>query len=163
MNTAKDMDTLAAAVRNGSRRATARAITIIESTREEHRDMAEALLTILLPVSGKSIRVGVSGVPGVGKSTFIEAFGLHIIGRGHRVAVLAVDPSSKVSGGSILGDKTRMEVLGRDPAAFIRPTPAGGTLGGVARRTREAMIVCEAAGMTSYLSKPSAWVSRKRR
>jgi LAO/AO transport system kinase len=146
MNTAKDMDTLAAAVRNGSRRATARAITIIESTREEHRDMAEALLTILLPVSGKSIRVGVSGVPGVGKSTFIEAFGLHIIGRGHRVAVLAVDPSSKVSGGSILGDKTRMEVLGRDPAAFIRPTPAGGTLGGVARRTREAMIVCEAAG-----------------
>jgi LAO/AO transport system kinase len=146
MTNAKDMDALAAAVRNGDRRATARAITIIESTREEHRDMAEALLTILLPASGKSIRVGVSGVPGVGKSTFIEAFGLHIIGQGHRVAVLAVDPSSKVSGGSILGDKTRMEVLGRDPSAFIRPTPAAGTLGGVARRTREAMVVCEAAG-----------------
>lgn len=146
MNTTDDMEVLAASLRTGDRRATARAITIIESTREEHRDMADALLRILLPESGDSIRVGVSGVPGVGKSTFIETFGLHIIAQGHRVAVLAVDPSSKISGGSILGDKTRMEALGRDPAAFIRPTPAGGTLGGVARRTREAMIVCEAAG-----------------
>jgi LAO/AO transport system kinase len=146
MNTTDDMEVLAASVQRGDRRATARAITIIESTREEHRDMADALLRMLLPESGASIRVGVSGVPGVGKSTFIETFGLHIIAQGHRVAVLAVDPSSKISGGSILGDKTRMEALGRDPAAFIRPTPAGGTLGGVARRTREAMIVCEAAG-----------------
>lgn len=124
----------------------ARAITLVESSRDEDRPDAEALLAALLPDSGRSIRLGISGVPGVGKSTFIEAFGLHVIGRGHRVAVLAVDPSSKVSGGSILGDKTRMEMLSRHPHAFIRPSPAGRTLGGVARRTREAMLLVEAAG-----------------
>ena len=107
---------------------------------------AEALLEALLPASGNSVRIGISGVPGVGKSTFIERFGLHLVEQGHQVAVLAVDPSSKVSGGSILGDKTRMEELSRHPQAFIRPSPTGGTLGGVARRTREAMLVCEAAG-----------------
>ncbi|HYD30178.1 MAG TPA: methylmalonyl Co-A mutase-associated GTPase MeaB [Azospirillaceae bacterium] len=137
---------LAAAVRGGDRRALARAITLIESTRADHRERAEALLTELLPHTGHSVRVGISGVPGVGKSTFIETFGLHVIAQGHKVAVLAIDPSSQRTGGSILGDKTRMEHLSRDPAAFIRPSPAGATLGGVARRTREAMLVCEAAG-----------------
>ena len=141
-----DPAALAAAVRAGDRRALARAITLIESTRADHRDTAEALLAELLPHTGKAVRIGISGVPGVGKSTFIEAFGLHVIGRGHRLAVLAVDPSSPRSGGSILGDKTRMEELSRDPSAFIRPSPSGGTLGGVARRTREAMLACEAAG-----------------
>jgi LAO/AO transport system kinase len=135
----------------GDRRALARAITLIESTRGDHRQDAEALLAELLPRSGNSIRIGISGVPGVGKSTFIEAFGLHLIERGHRVAVLAVDPSSQRTGGSILGDKTRMEFLSRNPAAFIRPSPTGGTLGGVARRTREAMLVCEAAGFDVVL------------
>ena len=135
----------------GNRRALARAITLIESTRPDHRDDAEALLAALLPRSGNSVRVGISGVPGVGKSTFIESFGLHLIGQGRRVAVLAVDPSSQRTGGSILGDKTRMEQLARNPAAFIRPSPAGGTLGGVARRTREAMLVCEAAGFDVVL------------
>jgi len=137
---------IAEAVLAGQRRALARAITLIESTRRDHRDQAEALLAHLLPRSGDSIRIGITGVPGVGKSTFIEAFGLHAIGQGHRVAVLAVDPSSPRSGGSILGDKTRMELLSRDERAFIRPSPSGGTLGGVARRTREAMLACEAAG-----------------
>ncbi len=137
---------LARAVRGGDRRALARAITLIESTRADHRAQADALLAALLPHTGKSVRLGITGVPGVGKSTFIERFGLQLIDDGHRVAVLAVDPSSKVSGGSILGDKTRMEQLGRDPAAFIRPTPAGATLGGVARRTREAILLAEAAG-----------------
>lgn len=137
---------LARAVRGGDRRALARAITLIESTRADHRAQADALLAQLLPHAGKSVRLGITGVPGVGKSTFIERFGLQLIEGGHRVAVLAVDPSSKVSGGSILGDKTRMEQLGRDPAAFIRPTPAGATLGGVARRTREAILLVEAAG-----------------
>jgi len=137
---------LAEKVRAGDRRALARAITLIESTREAHAGEAESLLEALLPASGNSVRIGISGVPGVGKSTFIERFGLHLVEAGHRVAVLAVDPSSKVSGGSILGDKTRMEELSRDPRAFIRPSPTGGTLGGVARRTREAMLVCEAAG-----------------
>ncbi|MBW7852070.1 MAG: methylmalonyl Co-A mutase-associated GTPase MeaB [Rhodospirillales bacterium] len=137
---------LAEAVLAGERRGLARAITLIESTRADHREAAEALLADLLPHTGRSIRIGISGVPGVGKSTFIEAFGLHVIGLGHRVAVLAVDPSSPRSGGSILGDKTRMEELSRRPEAFIRPSPAGGTLGGVARRTREAMLACEAAG-----------------
>ncbi|MEE3626064.1 methylmalonyl Co-A mutase-associated GTPase MeaB [Nitrospirillum sp. BR 11752] len=130
----------------GDRRALARAITLIESTRADHRAQADALLARLLPHAGRSVRVGITGVPGVGKSTFIEAFGLHVIGRGHKVAVLAIDPSSQRTGGSILGDKTRMEQLSRDPAAFIRPSPAGSTLGGVARRTREAMLLCEAAG-----------------
>ncbi|HLI11067.1 MAG TPA: methylmalonyl Co-A mutase-associated GTPase MeaB [Alphaproteobacteria bacterium] len=142
---------LAAAVAAGDRRALARAITLVESTREDHRARAEALLERLMPAVGRSIRLGISGVPGVGKSTFIEAFGLYVIGEGHRLAVLAVDPSSKRGGGSILGDKTRMERLAVSPAAFIRPSPAGGTLGGVARRTREAMLVCEAAGFDIVL------------
>jgi len=141
-----ESERLAAAVLRGERRALARAITLVESTRADHRAMAEALLERLMPATGRSIRLGVSGVPGVGKSTFIEAFGLHIIARGHRLAVLAVDPSSKRGGGSILGDKTRMEKLAVEPAAFIRPSPTGGALGGVARRTREAILVAEAAG-----------------
>ena len=128
------------------RRAIAKAITLLESTRADHRALADALLTELLPHSGKSLRLGISGVPGVGKSTFIEALGLYLIGKGHRVAVLAVDPSSSVSGGSILGDKTRMEQLSMHERAFIRPSPSSGTLGGVAEKTREAMLVCEAAG-----------------
>jgi LAO/AO transport system kinase len=128
------------------RRAIAKAITLLESTRGDHREQADALLTQLLPHTGRSFRLGISGVPGVGKSTFIEALGLFLIACGHRVAVLAVDPSSSVSGGSILGDKTRMEKLSVHPQAYIRPSPSGGTLGGVAARTREAMLVCEAAG-----------------
>ncbi len=138
--------TLAQGVLAGQRRALARAITLIESTRPDHREQAEALLEELLPHSGNSVRLGISGVPGVGKSTFTEAFGLHVLDKGHKLAVLAVDPSSPRSGGSILGDKTRMEELSRDERAFIRPSPSGCTLGGVARRTREAMLVCEAAG-----------------
>ena len=137
---------LAAALRRGDRRALARAITLIESTRPDHRERAERLLAELLPHTGNSIRIGISGVPGVGKSTFIETFGLHVIEQGHRVAVLAIDPSSQRTGGSILGDKTRMTDLTRNLQAFIRPSPAGSTLGGVARRTREAMLACEAAG-----------------
>ena len=131
---------------NGDRRSLARAITLAESTRTDHRAEAEALLAGLLPRSGQSVRVGISGAPGVGKSSFIEAFGLHLTEQGHRVAVLAVDPSSRISGGSILGDKTRMEELSRHPSAFIRPSPAGSSLGGVARRTRECVLICEAAG-----------------
>jgi len=145
------VETLAAGVRAGDRRALARAITLVESTRADHRAEANALLGALLPHTGKSIRLGITGVPGVGKSTFIETFGLHVIGRGHRIAVLAIDPSSKRGGGSILGDKTRMEQLARSEAAFIRPSPAGSTLGGVARRTREAMLVAEAAGFDVIL------------
>jgi LAO/AO transport system kinase len=128
------------------RRAMAKAITLLESTRADHRLLADELLTGLLPHTGNSFRLGISGVPGVGKSTFIEALGLYLIGQGHRVAVLAVDPSSTVSGGSILGDKTRMEHLSVHPDAYIRPSPSSGTLGGVAEKTREAMLVCEAAG-----------------
>ena len=128
------------------RRAMAKAITLLESIRADHRLLADELLTGLLPHTGKSFRLGISGVPGVGKSTFIEALGLYLIGQGHRVAVLAVDPSSTVSGGSILGDKTRMEHLSVHPDAYIRPSPSSGTLGGVAEKTREAMLVCEAAG-----------------
>ena len=128
------------------RRAMAKAITLLESTRADHREAADAMLTALLPNTGRAIRLGLSGVPGVGKSTFIEALALHLIGQGHRVAVLAVDPSSTVSGGSILGDKTRMEHLSVHPQAFIRPSPSSGTLGGVTEKTREAMLVCEAAG-----------------
>jgi len=130
----------------GDRATLARAITLVESTREDHRREAETLVERVLPASGKSIRLGISGSPGVGKSTFIEAFGQKIIADGHRVAVLAVDPSSRRTGGSILGDKTRMEELTRTTDAFIRPSPSGGTLGGVARRTREAIVLCEAAG-----------------
>lgn len=128
------------------RRAVAKAITLLESTRADHRAHADELLTALLPYTGKSFRLGISGVPGVGKSTFIEALGLYLIAQGHRVAVLAVDPSSTVSGGSILGDKTRMELLSVHENAYIRPSPSSGTLGGVAEKTREAMLVCEAAG-----------------
>ncbi|MDZ7891974.1 MAG: methylmalonyl Co-A mutase-associated GTPase MeaB [Rhodoferax sp.] len=128
------------------RRAIAKAITLLESTRVDHRAQGDALLTALLPHTGKSFRLGISGVPGVGKSTFIEALGLYLIGQGHRVAVLTIDPSSSVSGGSILGDKTRMEHLSMHEKAFIRPSPSSGTLGGVAEKTREAMLVCEAAG-----------------
>jgi len=136
---------LARAVRDGDRRALARAITLVESARADHRDEAVALLDEILPSTGDAIRVGISGAPGAGKSTFIEALGTHLVDAGHRVAVLAVDPSSVRSGGSILGDKTRMEQLSRRPEAYIRPSPSSGTLGGVARRTREAMLVCEAA------------------
>ncbi len=128
------------------RRALAKAITLLESTRADHRARADALLNALLPKAGGSLRLGISGVPGVGKSTFIETLGLFLIERGHRVAVLAVDPSSSVSGGSILGDKTRMERLSVAERAFIRPSPAAGNLGGVAEKTRETMLVCEAAG-----------------
>lgn len=128
------------------RRAMAKAITLLESTRADHRAQGDELLTALLPHSGGAFRLGISGVPGVGKSTFIEALGLYLIAHGHRVAVLAVDPSSSVSGGSILGDKTRMEKLSVHDKAYIRPSPSSGTLGGVAEKTREAMLVCEAAG-----------------
>jgi LAO/AO transport system kinase len=128
------------------RRAMAKAITLLESTRSDHRVLGDELLTTLLPHSGRSWRLGISGVPGVGKSTFIETLGLYLIAQGHRVAVLAVDPSSTVSGGSILGDKTRMEHLSVHESAYIRPSPSSGNLGGVAEKTREAMLVCEAAG-----------------
>ena len=141
-----DVATLAAAVTGGDRRALAQAITLVESRRSDHRALADRLLQILLPASGRSIRIGISGSPGVGKSTFIERFGLHILEQGHRLAVLAVDPSSRLGGGAILADKTRMLALARDSRAFIRPSPAGETLGGVARRTREALLVAEAAG-----------------
>ncbi|HEX5615665.1 MAG TPA: methylmalonyl Co-A mutase-associated GTPase MeaB [Acidimicrobiia bacterium] len=141
-----DADALVAAILAGDRRALARAITLVESTRDDHRAVATAVLARLLPSTGAASRVGVSGAPGAGKSTFIEALGVHLVDAGHRVAVLAVDPSSSRSGGSILGDKTRMEELARRSAAFIRPSPASGTLGGVARRTREAVLLCEAAG-----------------
>jgi LAO/AO transport system kinase len=133
------------------RRAVAKSITLLESTRLDHRARADALLNALLPASGQSFRLGISGVPGVGKSTFIEALGLVLIEKGQRVAVLAVDPSSSVSGGSILGDKTRMERLSMDERAYIRPSPASGTLGGVAEKTREAMLVCEAAGFDTVI------------
>lgn len=142
----REPDTLANAVLAGNRRALARAITLVESTRADHRESAVALMQQLAPMAGESVRIGITGVPGVGKSTFIEVFGLHVIETGQRVAVLSVDPSSAISGGSILGDKTRMEMLARHAQAFIRPSPSGQTLGGVARRTREAMLLCEAAG-----------------
>lgn len=128
------------------RRAIAKAITLLESTRADHRAQGDDLLTALLPHTGKALRLGISGVPGVGKSTFIESLGVYLVERGYRVAVLAVDPSSTVSGGSILGDKTRMERLSLLDNAYIRPSPSSGTLGGVAEKTREAMLVCEAAG-----------------
>jgi len=130
----------------GNRRALARAITLVESSRADHRAEAQKLLDAVVSHSGKAVRLGISGTPGVGKSTFIEAFGRFLTAQGLKVAVLAVDPSSRRTGGSILGDKTRMEMLARDPNAFIRPSPSGGTLGGVARRTRETMILVEAAG-----------------
>jgi LAO/AO transport system kinase len=133
------------------RRALAKTITLLESTRADHRLRGDELLNALLPHAGGAFRLGISGVPGVGKSTFIETLGLHLVEQGHRVAVLAVDPSSSVSGGSILGDKTRMERLSVHEQAFIRPSPAGGTLGGVTEKTREAMLVCEAAGFDTVI------------
>jgi LAO/AO transport system kinase len=139
-------DDLAVRLADGERRALAQAITLIESARPSDRANAEALLDDLLARTGGAVRIGITGAPGAGKSTFIEAFGLYLIGQGHKVAVLAVDPSSARSGGSILGDKTRMEQLARAKDSFIRPSPSGGALGGVARRTREAMLACEAAG-----------------
>ena len=142
---------LAEAVLDGDRRALARAITLIESTRRDHRSEAGALLEKLMPHTGKSIRVGISGAPGVGKSTFIEALGNYLIDKGHKPAVLTVDPSSAISGGSILGDKTRMETLARREEAYIRPSPAGNTLGGVTRRSRETLLLCEAAGFDVIL------------
>ncbi|MFT6029591.1 MAG: LAO/AO transport system kinase [Oleiphilaceae bacterium] len=133
-------------LKQGNRRALAKAITLIESTLESHREQAQELLNTILPYSGNSLRIGISGVPGVGKSTFIEAFGQHLIAHGKKLAVLAVDPSSPLRGGSILGDKTRMEYLSREANAFIRPSPSAGALGGVALKTRETMLLCEAAG-----------------
>lgn len=140
-----EVETLAREIRAGQRQALARAITLIESTRSDHRELALELLVRLAPDAGNAFRIGISGVPGVGKSTFIEVFGQHVIEAGHRVAVLSVDPSSALSGGSLLGDKTRMQRLSRHPDAFIRPSPTGQMLGGVARRTQETMLVCEAA------------------
>jgi len=133
-------------VLNGDRRLIAKTITVIESSLIAHQRLAHTIVDLLLPYSGKAIRLGITGVPGVGKSTFIESLGTMLVEKGHRVAVLAVDPSSKRSGGSVLADKTRMEKLAVEEKAFIRPSPSGGTLGGVARKTRETMIACEAAG-----------------
>ncbi len=141
-----DIEALGTDILAGNRRALARAITLVESERADHRAKAEALLERLAQSGREALRIGLSGTPGVGKSTFIEAFGLHLIGQGKRVAVLAVDPSSARSGGSILGDKTRMGLLARETAAFIRPSPARSQLGGVARRSRDAVALCEAAG-----------------
>ncbi|ONK10152.1 methylmalonyl Co-A mutase-associated GTPase MeaB [Streptomyces sp. MP131-18] len=141
-----DIEAYAKGVLAGSRSHVARAITLVESTRADHQELAQRLLLDLLPHAGRARRVGISGVPGVGKSTFIDAFGSMLTGLGHKVAVLAVDPSSTRTGGSILGDKTRMERLSVDPAAFVRPSPSAGTLGGVAKATRESIVVMEAAG-----------------
>ncbi len=137
---------LARGVIGGERAILGRAMTLIESNRPDHQERAQELLARILPHTGKAHRIGVTGVPGVGKSTFLDAFGSRLTARGQRVAVLAVDPSSSLSGGSILGDKTRMERLASDPGAFIRPSPSGGSLGGVARKTRETILLCEAAG-----------------
>ena len=142
----EDPQFYAQGVLNGDRRLLAKTITVIESSLPAHQKLARAIVDLLLPYAGKAIRLGITGVPGVGKSTFIESLGTMLVKEGHRVAVLAVDPSSKRSGGSVLADKTRMEKLAVDKRAFIRPSPSGGTLGGVARKTREAMIICEAAG-----------------
>jgi len=146
MKSPTDLDALLDGIHSNDRAALGRAITLVESNIANDRDRAQTLLTKLLPDTGGAQRIGISGVPGVGKSTFIESFGLQLIEAGHRVAVLAVDPSSSVSKGSILGDKTRMEKLAASDNAFIRPSPTGGSLGGVARKTREAILVCEAAG-----------------
>ncbi|WP_372865240.1 methylmalonyl Co-A mutase-associated GTPase MeaB [Spongiibacter sp.] len=134
------------ALKSGNSRALAKAITLVESKKLEHRAQAQQLLEAVLPQTGNSIRIGITGIPGVGKSTFIEAFGLYLVSQGKRVAVLAVDPSSPIAGGSLLGDKTRMELLSRSSEAFIRPSPSEGSLGGVALKTRETMLLCEAAG-----------------
>lgn len=137
---------LAAGIRSGDIRSLAKAITLIESRNPDHTKAAAELLENLLPDTGNTVRIGISGVPGVGKSTFIEVLGMNLLQQGHKIAILAVDPSSQLSGGSILGDKTRMEELAREKNAFIRPSPAGTTLGGVTRKTRETMLLCEAAG-----------------
>ena len=146
-----DVNALAADIRAGNRAALARAITLIESRRGDHQAIARDLVQALLPATGKAIRVGITGSPGVGKSTTIDTLGMDLLERGHRVAVLAVDPSSARTGGSILGDKTRMARLSNDERAFIRPSPSSGTLGGVAAKTREAMLLCEAAGFDVVL------------
>ncbi|WP_409189490.1 methylmalonyl Co-A mutase-associated GTPase MeaB [Bradyrhizobium sp. RDM4] len=146
-----DVKSLARDLRGGSRAALARAITLVESRRGDHQALARELVQMLLPETGKAVRVGITGSPGVGKSTTIDALGMYLIERGHKVAVLAVDPSSARSGGSILGDKTRMARLSASEEAFIRPSPASGTLGGVAAKTREAMLLCEAAGFDVVL------------
>lgn len=146
-----DSERLTSEITSGNRRALGRLITLIESTRDDHREAARKVVGALSEPTRETIRVGISGVPGVGKSSFIEAFGLHVIEQGHRVAVLAVDPSSPKTGGSILGDKTRMEQLARDPNAFIRPTPSAGSIGGVARRTRETILAVEAANFDVVL------------
>lgn len=148
---ASDLDKLSEAIRTGSRTALSKGITLVESLREEDRRSAQDLLAVLLPFSGNSIRIGISGVPGAGKSTFIEAFGSLLCSMGRKVAVLAVDPSSEIAKGSILGDKTRMNELAANEKAFIRPSPSGGNLGGVARRTRESIYLCEAAGFDTIL------------
>src|SRR5210317_2617792 len=137
-----------------NRRIVAKTITLIESSLRSHQEKAKTIVDALLPYAGKAVRIGITGVPGVGKSTYIESFGLQLVKQGHRVAVLAVDPSSSRSGGSIMGDKTRMERLSLEQQAFIRPSPSGGTLGGVTRRTRETMIVCEAAGFDIIIVEP---------
>ncbi|MGE4373627.1 MAG: methylmalonyl Co-A mutase-associated GTPase MeaB [Xanthobacter sp.] len=142
---------LAEGVMKGERAALARAITLVESRRSDHRQRAQALLQSLLPRTGNAFRVGITGVPGVGKSTTIDELGTYLTGQGHKVAVLAVDPSSSRTGGSILGDKTRMARLAVDPNAFVRPSPSGGTLGGIAAKTRETMLLCEAAGFDVVL------------
>ena len=144
--TMPSVDELVHGVENGDRALVGRALTLVESRRRDHREIAQELLRRLLPRTGRGFRVGVTGLPGVGKSTVLEELGTRLLDRGHRVAVLAVDPSSTVSGGSILGDKTRMGRLANDPRAFVRPSPSGGSLGGVARKTREATLVLEAAG-----------------
>jgi GTPase len=145
------LDEYVAGVRAGDRSVLGRAISLIESNAPAHAERAEELLSRLLPYSGGAQRVGISGVPGAGKSTLIEVLGKHLTAQGHKLAVLAVDPSSSKSGGSILGDKTRMQALATDPKAFIRPSPSGGSLGGVARKTREILLVCEAAGFDRVL------------
>src|SRR5271168_4265775 len=139
------------ALRRGDRRALARAITLVESSRPDHREQAERIIEALLPETGKAVRIGISGPPGAGKSTFIEHFGLAGIALGRRIAVLAVDPASKRGGGAILGDKTRMAELSRAPGAFIRPSPAGAAMGGVGRRTRETILLCEAGGFDTVI------------
>src|SRR5690349_13540683 len=151
MNVAGNPELLAANIRAGNRAALARAITLIESRRADHEATARELVQELLPATGNALRVGITGSPGVGKSTTIDALGMDLIARGHRVAVLAVDPSSVRSGGSILGDKTRMGELARDDRAYVRPSPSGGETGGVARGTREAILVCAAAGFDTIL------------
>ncbi len=146
-----DVDQLSRELRKGDRRALARAITLVESSRQDHRDAALRLLRSIMPHTGASFRIGISGAPGVGKSTFIEAFGSYLLEQGRRVAVLTIDPSSPITGGSILGDKTRMQNLARQENAFIRPSAAGGVLGGVNKHTRDALLLCEAAGFDLIL------------